>query len=100
MSGQLFVQPTQLRAAVTQVAAAAEALADARGALAAAEDAAREVLGADGRAEHKLHTFVRQYRSEFDLISESLVAYRDLLEGSAGGYEELEAALVDGMTGG
>jgi hypothetical protein len=95
----LYVAPTQLRAAVTQVAAASEALASARGALAAAEDAAAPALAIDGRAAHKLHTFVRQYRSELDLVSESLVAYRDLLERSAGCYEQVEDALVDGMGG-
>ena len=99
MSGELFVQPTELRAAVTEVAAAADALAGARAALTAAEAAAREALGADGRAEHKLHTFVRQYDLEYELIAESLVAFRDVLEGSAAGYDELEAAMVEGLRG-
>ena len=97
---QLYVAPTQLRAAVTQVAAASEALASARNALAAAEDAAAPALAIEGRAAHKMHTFVRQYRSELDLVSDSLVAYRDLLERGAECYEQVEAALVDGMGGG
>ena len=96
---QLFVEPTQLRAAVTQVAAAADALASARAALDAAEGAAADALSVDGHAEHKMHTFVRQYRSELDLVSQSLVAYRDVLERGADCYEQVEAAFVDGMGG-
>jgi uncharacterized protein YukE len=97
---QLSVSPTQLRAAVTQVAAASEALASARAALEAAEQAAAPALAIEGRAAHKMHTFVRQYRSELDLVSESLVGYRDVLERSAECYEQVEDALVDAMGGG
>lgn len=94
MAGELYVEPTALRAAVTEVAAASQALAQVRGALEAAGDLARAALSADGRAEHKFGTFVRQYREEYELIDEFLGAHREVLEQAAQVYEELDGAMA------
>lgn len=82
----MFVEPGELRAAVTEVAAATGALQRARGAL----------ESAGGQVDiDKVATFVRQWRSEFELISEMLGAYSDVLTTAAQCYEELDAELAE-----
>lgn len=98
MGGELFVEPSQLRAAVTEVAAATQALAAARGALEGAERAAAATLSADGHAAHKMHTFVRQYREEYRLISDMLGAFHDVLGEAAACYDELDAGTAAGLS--
>lgn len=88
-SDSIFVEPGELRAAVTEVAAAKAALADGRGAL----DAARGQVAAGCDAD-KVDTFVRQWRAEFELIGEMLGAFSDVLTKAAQCYEDLDAELA------
>ncbi len=92
-SDSVFVEPDELRAAVTEVAAATGALHGARGAL---ESAGNQVSsGIDGgRADDKVSTFVRQWRSELELISEMLGAFSDVLTKAAQCYEDVDAELA------
>ena len=99
MSSELYVEPTALRAAVTEVAAASQALAQVRGALEAAGDAARAALSADDRAEHEFGTFIRQYREEYELIDGFLAAHCDVLEQAAQVYEELDGTMATSLRG-
>lgn len=86
MGGSVFVEPGELRAAVTEVAAATGALERARGAL---ESAGTQIDIAE------VGTFVRQWRSEFELIAEMLDAYRDVLVEAAQCYEDLDGDLAE-----
>lgn len=95
MSDQLFVEPAELRSAVREVASADAALERARGALAAADGLAAR--GLDGRAHDKVATFVRQWRSEHQLIGQMLRAYCSVVEEAAACYEELEAGIVGAL---
>jgi uncharacterized protein YukE len=89
VAGSLFVAPTQLRASAAAVAEARQALHDARAVL--------ELAG--GRLEHGLdgdhaHRFVRQWRSELELVRGMLDGCTDVVEQAAGSYEELDAGLA------
>jgi ABC-type transporter Mla subunit MlaD len=94
MADELFVQPDELRAAVTEVAAATGALAHARGALESAGGLAAVGLDHAGRADDKVATFVRQWRSELDLVAGMLDAFREVLARAADCYDELDGGLA------
>lgn len=94
MVGELFVEPGELRAAVTEVAAASAALADARAALASAGDLVDAGIDHDGRADDKVATFVRQWRSEYEIVADLLGGFCDILENAAACYQELDDDLA------
>lgn len=81
----LFVEPDELRAAVGEVAAAAEALGRARGSL----EHAGGLVDVD-----EVDTFVRQWRSECELIGDFLGAFREILSRAADCYEGLDDELA------
>ena len=93
-SDSIFVEPGELRAAVTEVAAAQAALSGARGALDSAGSNVDAGIDHADRADDKVHTFVRQWRSEFELISEMLGAFSDVLTKAAQCYEDADAELA------
>ena len=100
MPDQLFVEPAQLELASRQVTEADAALRRAAGSLAGAASLADHGLDHDGRADDKVSTFVRQWRSEFDLIARMLIAYRSVLDEVAAAYRELDRSIVDACAGG
>ena len=93
-SDSIFVEPGELRAAVTEVAAATAALSGARGALDAAGSNVAAGIDHSDRADDKVATFVRQWRSEFELISEMLGAFSGVLTKAAQCYEDVDAELA------
>ncbi|WP_436796287.1 WXG100 family type VII secretion target [Actinospongicola halichondriae] len=96
MSGAdlVFVEPEQLRAAASEVLAADRALEGAGVALDAADGRVRAGIDHDGRADDKVSTFVRQWRSEFDLLRQMMNGFADVLDRAAECYEELDAELA------
>lgn len=100
MSDPLFVEPGALRAAVAEVASATAALDRARGALDAAASSVDRALDPDQGAAHKVSTFARQWRAEYDIIAGFLDAYTDILTEAASAYEEIDAALTACLTEG
>lgn len=93
-SDSFFVEPGELRAAVTEVTAAQAALSGARGALDSAGANTDAGIDHADRADDKVRTFVRQWRSEFELISEMLEAFSDVLTKAAECYEDADAELA------
>lgn len=89
----MFVEPDELRAAVAEVGEARAALGDARGML----DAAGNQVGGHDIAQ--VGTFVRQWRSEFELISELLGAFSNVLTEAARCYEGLDTELAQCLDG-
>lgn len=102
-AGDLFVEPGELRAAATEVAAATAALEAARGAL---ESAGSLVIGGidhRDRADDKMSTFVRQWRSEYEIVGGMLGGFREILVNAADCYAQLDtdfATCLHGCTTG
>ncbi|MDZ7674110.1 MAG: hypothetical protein U5K30_03450 [Acidimicrobiales bacterium] len=94
MSGSIVVEPGELRAAVTDVAAATRALGRARGALESVGGLVAGGIDHGDRADDKVSTFVRQWRSEYDLVAGFLDAFRTILTDAAQCYEDLDAELA------
>lgn len=94
MPADVFVEPAELRAAVTEVAAAAGALDGARGALDSAKGLVLGGIDHADRADDKFATFARQWRSEFALIRDMLGAYSDVLTTAAQCYEDVDRDLA------
>ena len=90
MPNDIFVEPAELRAAVTEVAAAAGALDGARGALESAKGLVLGAIDHSDRADDKFDTFVRQWRSECELIRDMLGAFTDVLTKAAQCYEDVD----------
>ncbi|MDE0805526.1 MAG: hypothetical protein OSA99_19670, partial [Acidimicrobiales bacterium] len=88
------VDTDALRAAATDVAAATRAMGVARGALEAAATWASSGLDHRGDAAHKVSTFARQWRSEFDLVSTMVDAFHDILHAAADCYVELDGGVA------
>ncbi|HEY1118401.1 MAG TPA: WXG100 family type VII secretion target [Acidimicrobiales bacterium] len=102
MPQHLFVDPAELRASVTAVADARSALADARAALERAGQAAEGGIDHSGRADDRIRSFVRQWRSECELVAELLAAYTDVIASAAASYEDADrtaAAAIGGVGG-
>lgn len=102
MSAHLFVDPAALRASVAAVADARRALADARAVLEQAGQRVDAGIDHSRGADDAVRTFVRQWRSEYELIAEMLGAYTDVIERAAASYEDADggAATEIGQLGG
>lgn len=94
MPQHLLVDPPALRASVAAVADARAALADAGAALEQAGAGVDRGIDHSREADDKVRTFVRQWRSEYDLIAELLGAYTDVIDAAAASYEEGDAAVA------
>lgn len=93
MSGSsLYVAPAELRASVAAVAEARSALDDARGVLELAEHRLEGSLDA--------HRFVRQWRSELELVAGMLAGCTDVVEQAAGSYEDLDGGAAGALRDG
>lgn len=102
MPQHLFVDPAALRASVAGVADARTALADARAALEQAGAGVDRGIDHSREADDRVRTFVRQWRSEYDLIAELLGAYTDVIGAAADSYEDADdavAAEINGLGG-
>ena len=99
MPERLFVDPAALRASVAAVADARTALADARLALERAGASVDGGIDHSRQADDKVRTFVRQWRSEYELIAEMLRAYAEVVEGAATSYEEADCDAAAAITG-
>ncbi len=99
MGQHLFVDPPALRGSVSAVSDARSALADARAAL---ERAGAQVDGGIDHcreADDRVRTFVRQWRSEYELITELLGAYTEVIESAATSYEDADRSVAAQISG-
>lgn len=96
MSGAFFADPDAMDGAMDGAAAAADALGAAAEALASAEAMITSSLswGFGEDARHKTSTFVRQWREEFGIVAELLVAFDEGVRQAAAVYREGENALT------
>lgn len=99
MPDHLYVDPAALRASVTAVADARQALADARNALERAGASVDGGIDHSRQADDKVRTFVRQWRSECELIADMLGAYAEVVEGAAGSYEDADCDAAAAISG-
>jgi len=96
-AGRLFVAPSELRASVAAVAEARRALDDARGVLELAGARLEGGLDHDGGADDAARRFVRQWRSELELVAGMLDGCTDVVEQAAGSYEELDGGAAGAL---
>lgn len=99
MAQHLLVDPSALRASVTAVAGARTALADASAALERAGSAVDGGIDHSRDADDRVRTFVRQWRSECELIADLLGAYTDVIETAATSYEDADRAAAAQISG-
>lgn len=92
MAAHLFVAPSELRASVAAVAEARRALGDAAAVLDLAGRRVDAGIDQDGRADDAVRTFIRQWRTELDLVADMLGGCTDVVERAAASYEELEGS--------
>lgn len=92
MAQHLFVDPAELRASVAAVADARTALADARTALQRAGADVDRGIDHSREADDRFRTFVRQWRSECELIADLLSAYTEVIGTAAASYEDADGA--------
>ena len=97
MADVLLVEPAVLRAAVTSVTAATDALAAARAGLDAVRSWTAPTL--TDTAEHKVGTFVRQWREECAEIGDHLDAYQRILVEIALVYGQFDSELAACLSG-
>lgn len=96
-SGAIRVDPDQLLAAVAEIGAAVTGLGAARGVLADVDARLQDpaVLEQRGDADHKIGTFVRQWREEFELIGGLLAHVDEALVAAAQVYAETDRGFAD-----
>lgn len=99
MGQHLFVDPAALRASVAAVADARTALADARTALERAGAGVERGIDHSREADDRVRTFVRQWRTEYQLVADLLGAYTDVIESAATSYEDADRTAAAAMAG-
>ncbi len=99
MGQHLFVDPPALRESVTAVAGARSALADARAALERAGAQVDSGIDHCREADDRVRTFVRQWRSECELIADLLGAYTEVIDSAAASYEDADRAVAAQISG-
>lgn len=99
MGQHLSVDPQALRESVTAVAGARSALADARAALERAGAEVERGIDHCREADDRVRTFVRQWRSEYELIAELLGAYTEVIDTAAASYEDADREIAAQISG-